>query len=151
MTLKRSIIRQRFGFVLGKNKSFLRCLMYQLLDSFGGGSRGVVVSDEQHLLEVFVSWRVGLGRPGHVLTLKSLKRRAVEHHGTFTSKKRSKQDTVVIYQLQQEAAEVGPHSVRLRSVSVRKVNHVQEQALVDVKVLKVKNFLVGHRCFVLVS
>lgn len=124
--------------------------MYQLLDSFGGGSRGVVVSDEQHLLEVFVSWRVGLGRPGHVLTLKSLKRRAVEHHRDI-HKKRSKQDTVVIYQLQQEAAEVGPHSVRLRSVSVRKVNHVQEQALVDVKVLKVKNFLVGHRCFVLVS
>lgn len=45
----------------------------------------------------------------------------------------------MIYQLQQEAAEVGPHPVRLRSVSVREVNHVQEQALVDVKVLKIKN------------
>lgn len=50
----------------------------------------------------------------------------------------SKLDTVVIYQLQQEVAEVGPHSVRLWSISVRKVNQVQEQALVDVKVLRVK-------------
>ncbi len=47
----------------------------------------------------------------------------------------SKLESDVIYQLQQETAEVGPHPVRLWSVSVRKVNQVQEQALVDVKVL----------------
>lgn len=47
------------------------CFTYQLLHSFGGGPRGVVVRDEQHLFKVFVSRGVGLGRPGHVLTLTS--------------------------------------------------------------------------------
>lgn len=47
------------------------CFTYQLLDPFGGGSRGVVVRDEQHLFKVFVSRGVGLGRPGRVLTLTS--------------------------------------------------------------------------------
>lgn len=42
----------------------------------------------------------------------------------------------LVYQLQKEIAEVGPHSIRVRSVCVWKVNQVQEQPLVDVKVLK---------------
>lgn len=46
-------------------------------------------------------------------------------------------DSVVVYQLQQEVAEVAPHPVRLWSIGVRKVNQVQEQALVDVKVLRI--------------
>lgn len=44
---------------------------YQLLDPFGGRSGGVVVSDEQHLVEVLVSRRVGLSRPRQVLALKT--------------------------------------------------------------------------------
>lgn len=44
-----------------------------------------------------------------------------------------------VYQLQQEAAQVGPRSVGVRSVGVRKVYHIQEEALVDVKVLKDKS------------
>lgn len=43
---------------------------YQLLHCLGRTPGGAVVSDEQHLLKVLVSWRVGLGRLGHVVTLK---------------------------------------------------------------------------------
>lgn len=50
-----------------------------------------------------------------------------------------------MYQLQQEAAEVRPHSVRLCHIGTREADHVEEQALVDVKVLKIKSLssLVG--------
>lgn len=41
-----------------------------------------------------------------------------------------------MYQLQQEVAEVGPHPVRLRPIPVRKVHHIQEETLVDVKILQ---------------
>lgn len=44
---------------------------YQLLDPFGGRSGGVVVSDEQHLVKVLVSRRVGLRRPRQVLALRT--------------------------------------------------------------------------------
>lgn len=44
---------------------------YQLLEPFGGRSGGVVVSDEQHLVEVLVSRRVGLRRPRQVLALRT--------------------------------------------------------------------------------
>lgn len=44
---------------------------YQLLDPFGGRPGGVVVSDEQHLVEVLVSRRVGLSRPRQVLALRT--------------------------------------------------------------------------------
>lgn len=44
---------------------------------------------------------------------------------------------MLLYQLQQEVAEVGPRAVTLRSVGVGEVDHVQEQALVDVVVLRV--------------
>lgn len=43
---------------------------YQLLHPPGGGARGVVMSDEQHLFEVLVSRGVGLSRAGHVLALR---------------------------------------------------------------------------------
>lgn len=46
----------------------------------------------------------------------------------------------VIYQLQQEAAEVRPHSVRLCRIGAGEADHIEEQALVDVKVLKIKSF-----------
>lgn len=49
---------------------YVRFKVYQLLDSFSGGSRGQVVSDQQHLLKIFMSRRVGLSRLGQVLTLK---------------------------------------------------------------------------------
>lgn len=45
----------------------------------------------------------------------------------------------MIYQLEEEIAEVGEHAVGLWSIGVGKVNQVQEQAFVDVKVLIVKN------------
>ena len=45
------------------------------------------------------------------------------------------------YQLQQEVAEVAPHPVRLWSIGVREVNQVQEQPLVDVKVLRIMMWL----------
>lgn len=51
----------------------------------------------------------------------------------------------MIYQLQQEAAEIRPHSVRLCCIGAGEADHIEEQALVDVKVLKIKslNLLVG--------
>lgn len=44
---------------------------YQLLHSFSRGPRGVVVSDQQHLLEVLVRRRAGLGRLREVFTLRT--------------------------------------------------------------------------------
>lgn len=51
----------------------------------------------------------------------------------------------MIYQLQQEAAEIRPNSVRLCCIGAGEADHIEEQALVDVKVLKIKSLslLVG--------
>lgn len=65
---------------------FLSCVTNQLLHSFGGGSGGVVVGDEQHLFEVLVSGRVGVGRPGQVVALKNITyEEGVKHHGEARS------------------------------------------------------------------
>jgi len=43
--------------------------------------------------------------------------------------------SVFIHQLQQKGAQVGPRAVRVGSISVRDVNQIKEQPLVDVEVL----------------
>lgn len=74
LTLKILFIYQSLV-LLKKVKNNLWRLEYQLLHSSGGRSRCVVVSDQQHLFKVFMSRRVRLGRPGHVLTLKITKKK----------------------------------------------------------------------------
>lgn len=128
---------------------------YQLLHPPGGRARGVVVSDEQHLLKVLVSRGVGLGRARHVLTLGRRRSRRRTQRTSYgydcqlhcclslepLRTKTSLQDFntrmrgVYFYQLQQEAAEVCPHAVGVGAASVGEANHVQEEPLVDVEVL----------------
>lgn len=111
--------------------------VYQLLDSPGGGSGGVVMNDQQHLLKVFVSRSVGLSRPGQVLTLRTTRAGFIREQSVRNNSFKTFLN-LSVYQLQQEGAEVGPHPVRFWSVGVGKVDQVQEETLVDVEVLRVK-------------
>lgn len=108
---------------------------YQLREPSGGGSGGVVVSHQQHLLKVLVSGRAGLSGPGQVLALETAQKNRISQEGSGRGGGRGRRCS---YQLQQEVAEVGPRPVRVRSVRARKVNHIQEETLVDVKILKAK-------------
>lgn len=94
------------------------------------------MSDEQHLVKVLVSRGAGLSTPGQVLALETPQ--TAEFRKNALVGKVGNADGVHTYQLQQEVAEVGPHSIVLRSVQVGKVNHIQEETLVDVKILKAK-------------
>lgn len=57
--------------ILGINELPSLWSRYQLREPSSGGSGGVVVSHQQHLLEVLVSGRAGLSGPGQVLALET--------------------------------------------------------------------------------